>query len=145
MWLRVVNLTNAKQTVTLTARHSNGSVISGSKNPATIEDIPAFGSSRQSLANLFSMSVTELTRGVITVKGGDTLRSSSWRSAIFQHPVWQCCSRTSGSSPHSRINCGAPDVNSSAVWFLEQEPKRCRGHDLLCRRRSDHDLKYFIS
>jgi hypothetical protein len=71
--VEIVNLTDGEQTFTVTARHSNGSVISGSRNPATIEDVRGFGSTRQSFADMFGVSVTELTEGIITVEGSGAL------------------------------------------------------------------------
>ena len=74
--VEVTNLTNSSQTVSITAKALDGTNVPGTNNPASVT-IPAFGSTRQVVSSLFSLTGTGLTTGSITIAGAAPLYAAA--------------------------------------------------------------------
>ncbi len=64
--VEAVNVSNNEQTMILTAYNADGTLVTGTNNPATVV-VPTFGSTRLNFTDMFITSSTSLITGYITV------------------------------------------------------------------------------
>src|SRR5262249_1239655 len=60
------NISSVRQTLSVTATRSDGTILPGSNNPASIV-LPGYGSIRQEMATMFGSTATGLGTGIITI------------------------------------------------------------------------------
>src|SRR5207249_6197151 len=69
--VQVDNLSNSKQTISITALRADGTPLPGTSNPASV-DLPPYGSVRQEMFSLFGSTSTDFSTGTIIAKATGT-------------------------------------------------------------------------
>ena len=69
--VQVDNLSNSKQTISITALRADGTPLPGTSNPASV-DVPPYGSVRQEMFSLFGSTSTDFSTGTIIAKATGT-------------------------------------------------------------------------
>jgi hypothetical protein len=66
--VQIDNLSNSKQTVSITALRADGTPLPGTNNPASVV-LPPYGAIRQEMLSMFGTTATGFSTGIISAKG----------------------------------------------------------------------------